>query len=72
MPIKRLRERSVGSYTQPAWSRKDHLSLVDALALVRRELWVHQTFRLSSATTDTVKVPRTFIEHLTDTLCYAA
>ena len=56
----------------PTWSRKDHLSFADALALVRRELWAYQSFQLSSATTDTVKVPRVFIEHLTDTLCYAA
>src|SRR5262249_30678556 len=56
----------------PVWSRKDHFTFADALALVRRELWQYQTFRLSSETTDAVKVPRTFIEHLTDTLCYAA
>jgi DDE superfamily endonuclease len=56
----------------PTWSRKDHLTFADALALVRRELWGYQTFRLSSETTDTVKVPRLLIQHLTDTLCYAA
>ena len=56
----------------PTWSRKDHLSFADALALIRRELWAHQSFRLSSATTDTVQVPRVLIQHLTDTLCYAA
>lgn len=56
----------------PAWSRKDHLTFADALALVRRELWAYQTFRLSTESTDTVKVPRVLIEHLTDTLCYAA
>src|SRR5262249_3117860 len=56
----------------PTWSRKDHFTFADALALVRPELWAHQTFRLSSETTDTVKVPRRLVEHLTDTLCYAA
>ena len=56
----------------PTWSRKDHLTFADALALVRRELWGYQTFRLSSETTDTVKVPRLLIQHLTDTLCYTA
>ena len=43
-----------------------------ALALVRRELWASQTFPLSTNATDTVKVPRWLVEHLTDTLCYAA
>jgi hypothetical protein len=44
----------------------------DALALVRKELWAHATFRGSPVETDTVKVPRGFVEHLTETLCYAA
>jgi hypothetical protein len=64
--------RSSVSIPLPTWSRKDHFTFADALALVRRELWTHQAFRMSSATTDTVKVPRVLIEHLTDTLCYAA
>jgi hypothetical protein len=55
-----------------AWSRKDHFTFSDALALVRRELWTHQAFQLSADAADTVKVPRVLIQHLTDTLCYAA
>jgi hypothetical protein len=55
-----------------AWSRKDHFTFADALALVRRELWAHQTCRLSADGTDAVKVPRGLLERLTDTLCYAA
>jgi hypothetical protein len=39
---------------------------------VRKELWAHATFRGSPADTDTVKVPRRFVAHLTETLCYAA
>jgi len=35
-------------------------------------LWAQATFRESPADTDTVKVPREFVEHLTDTLCYAS
>lgn len=56
----------------PTWSRKDHFTFADALALVRRELWADQTFRLSTESTDTVTVSRALIEHLTNTLCYAA
>ena len=56
----------------PTWSRKDHFTFADALALVRRELWTDQTFQLSTESTDTVKVPRALIEHLTNILCYAA
>jgi hypothetical protein len=45
----------------------------DALALVRRELlWAEGTFCGSAREVDTVKVPRAFVERLTETLCYAA
>ena len=67
----RLR-RSPVTVRLATWSRKDHFTFADALALVRRELWAYQAFRLSSDATDTVKVPRRLIERLTDTLCYAA
>jgi hypothetical protein len=45
--------------------------LCDALALVGKELWAHATFRESPTGTDTIKVPRGFVEHLSETLCYA-
>jgi hypothetical protein len=57
---------------QATWYRKSRPTFSDALALVRKELWAHATFRRSLADTDTVKVPREFVEHLTETLCYAA
>jgi hypothetical protein len=43
-----------------------------ACAGAQGELWAQETFRESSWQTDTVKVPRAFMERLTDTLCYAA
>ena len=64
--------RSVRAIRQAAWYRKSRPTFSDALALVRKELWVQATFRESPADTDTVKVPREFVEHLTETLCYAA
>ena len=64
--------RSTVSVLLPAWSRKDHFTFADALALVRRELWAHQSFRLSAHASDTTKVSRVLLHHLLDTLCYAA
>jgi hypothetical protein len=56
-----------------AWYHKAHPTFADALALVRKELWAQeQTFYASPAQTDTVKVPRAYIERLTDAVCYAA
>ncbi len=57
---------------QAAWYRKRAPTFADALALVRREIWRHEGFCISGAEADTIKVPRAFLEHLTETLCYVA
>ena len=64
--------RSMQAIRQAAWYRKSRPTFSDALALVRKELWAHATFRESPADTDTVKVSRGFVEHLIEALCYAA
>lgn len=56
-----------------AWYEKAHPTFSDALALVRRQLWAREeTFYRSSRESDTIKVPREFMERLTDAICYAA
>jgi hypothetical protein len=56
-----------------AWYDKPYPTFSDALALVRKELWAREaTFYGSPAEIDTVKVPREFVERLTDAVCYAA
>src|SRR5215216_6041540 len=56
-----------------AWYEKAHPTFSDALALVRRQLWAREeTFYRSSRESDTVKVPREFMERLTEAICYAA
>lgn len=59
---------------QAAWYDKKHPTFSDVLALVRKELWTQEqaTFCRSPLETDTVKVPREFVERLTDAVCYAA
>ena len=58
---------------QTACYRKSYPTFSDALALVRKELWAQEeTFCGSAQQTDTVKVPREFMERLTDAVCYAA
>jgi hypothetical protein len=68
----RMRQ-AAGAFRQAAWYRKRHPTFADALALVRKELWAQeQTFCGSPADTDTIKIPKAFVECLTDALCYAA
>ena len=68
----RMVRQSSGALRQAGWCRKAHPTFSDALAVVRRELWAEGTFRRSTREADTVKVPREFVEGLTETLCYAA
>jgi len=69
----RYMAKGEGSIRRTAWYDKSHPTFSDALALVRRKLWSQEaTFRGSVREEQTVKVPRKFIERLTDTVCYAA
>ncbi len=69
----RIRQAAGAFRRQAAWYQKRHPTFADALALVRKELWAQeQTFYGLPAETDTIKVPRVFMERLTDAVCYAA
>ena len=65
--------KGVEPLRRTAWYNKSHPTFSDALAMVRKQLWAaERTFCGSSADSETVKVPRAFMERLTDALCYAA
>ena len=57
---------------QAAWYQKPSPTFVDALALLRRQLWGHILFCTSPRCDDMVEVPRALVEQLADALCYAA
>jgi hypothetical protein len=54
-----------------AWYPKPLPTFSDALALVRRTLWMHLTFQLSQEQPDMVKVPRVLLDRFNDLLAYA-
>ncbi len=65
--------QAVGVFRQVSWYHKAHPTFADALAWVRKDLWAQEeTFYGSPWETDTIKVPRAFVERLTDAVCYAA
>src|SRR5215204_3224808 len=65
--------KSTQTVRQTAWYRKSYPTFSDALALVRKELWVQEeTFWGSPREADMLKVSREFVERLTDAVCYAA
>ncbi len=55
-----------------AWYEKEVATFSDAIAAARRYLWADQHFQTSKTETELIKIPRAFMERLTDTLCYAA
>jgi DDE superfamily endonuclease len=67
-------KKGADAVRRTAWYEKGHPTFSDALARVRRQLWAQQetTFCRSARDNDTVKVPREFMERLTDAVCYAA
>jgi hypothetical protein len=67
----RMRQ-AAGAFRQAAWYHKSHPTFADALALVRKELWAQEPFCGLPADTETVKIPKAFMERLTDAVCYAA
>ena len=56
-----------------AWYDKTSPSFADAIALVRRYLWVERvTFMTSEREPESIKVPRLLYHRMLDTLAYAA
>lgn len=55
-----------------AWYKKEVATFSDTIAMVRRHLWSSYHFSMSGSKPDVIKVPRTLLERLTDTLCYPA
>jgi hypothetical protein len=70
------RHMAKGAYQavrRTAWYAKTHPTFSDALALVRKQLWAQEAaFCGSLREAETVKVPREFVERLTDAVCYTA
>jgi hypothetical protein len=57
---------------QAAWYAKPLPTFADALAVVRRDLWPQLTIPLSVPDQDMVQIPRALLDHLAETLAYAA
>ena len=69
---RQMRQAAGTFQRQAAWYHKRHPTFADALAVVRKELWAGATFCSSPAQSDTIKVPRAYVERLTEAVCYAA
>ena len=68
----RLLETEKLPIRRAAWYAKQSATFSDTIAFVRRYLWSHQHFQMSATDTEMIKIPRSLVERLTETLCYAA
>ncbi|MEL6402629.1 MAG: hypothetical protein AAFR26_26660 [Cyanobacteria bacterium J06626_4] len=59
-------------FLKSAWYQKTLPTFADALALVRQQLWLRQTFQTSGSEEEVVKVPRALFDTWSTLLCYAA
>jgi len=55
-----------------AWYRKTVLTFSDAIAAVRREIWLHQISFMSRPRRDSIEIPRHIWNRVEDALAYAA
>jgi hypothetical protein len=68
-----MQEQRPMSHRTAAWYAKPSPTFVDAIALVRRHLWLaSEGFSLSEAEPDIWKVPAALYHRLIDSLAYAA
>lgn len=54
------------------WYKKEVATFSDAIGCVRQQIWEFQSFQTSKSEYEMIKIPRSFLEILTDTLCFAA
>ncbi len=54
------------------WYQKEAATFSDAIGCVRQYLWEWQSFQTSKKEVEVIKIPRSFLECLTETLCFAS
>ena len=53
-----------------AWYQKEVATFSDAIGCVRQHLWEKRSFQTSPNEEEMIKIPRPYLECLTDTLCF--
>jgi DDE superfamily endonuclease len=54
------------------WYDKEGATFSDAIGCVRQRIWEYQSFPRSENEYEVIKIPRSFLETLTETLCFVA
>jgi hypothetical protein len=54
------------------WYEKEVATFSDAIGCVRQQIWESRSFQTSENEWEMIKIPRSFLNTLTDTLCFVA
>ncbi len=57
---------------EAVWYKKQMATFSDAIRCVRQQIWEWQSLQTSSAEVEMIKIPRSYLECLTDTLCFVS
>ena len=57
---------------QAVWYHKEVATFSDAIGCVRQQIWEWQSFQTAGAEVEMLKIPRSYLECLTDTLCFVS
>jgi hypothetical protein len=72
LTAQQLIEKGATCLHSTAWSSKTRPTFLEAMALVRQQLWEHIHFSMSPQETEMMQIPRALLERFTEALCYAA
>ena len=67
-----LAARGLVQPRRATWYAKPAVTFSDALAAVRRQLWIAQAFSTSAPDRDMATIPRVLLDSLTEAACYPA
>jgi len=72
MVAQELSEQGKLKIRSAIWYEKEVATFSDAIGCVRQQLWEERSFQTSENEWEMIKIPRSFLNTLTDTLCFVA
>ncbi len=67
-----LNEKGKLKISKAVWYEKQVATCSDAIGCVRQQIWEWQSLQTSGKEVDIIKIPRQYLECLTDTLCFVS
>lgn len=67
-----LKEAGKLQIRSAAWYEKEVATFSDAIGCVRQQIWEFRSFQTSGNEYEVIKIPRSYLETLTETLCFVA